>query len=228
MSFKFAALIFLNIMLTPLYFSVFVFLFLLTFVPIFPSRVAVTNIRQRLGYGFISSHNLAASVFFHYFLYGIEVFLIWPLGLTQTENSHEMADFLERMIKKYDVSENQRGFTMLAPHLGTIETAGQEFGKIHRQVVRHDIVALAQPSGSKILTSIINWYRKKREITTVLTGSKELNTKLAQIAASNESIVLLIDQKPRRGGVFIDFFGKEADFPYRGLSIMVKHKVPVL
>jgi lauroyl/myristoyl acyltransferase len=224
----FALLILVNVALLPVYALGFLLAFVLTFLPIFPARVARQNIRERLKLGFAHTHFLTAKTFFHYFLYLIEIVVVWPLGLTQLANEAETRAWVREKIQKYRLRETGRGFVFLAPHFGSIEVVGQGIASMLQQDLGKGVVALAQPSRAPGATFLAAWYRKRRGIETVLTSSKELLRTLAEVGLSGHTIGLLVDQKPRRGGVFIPFFGAPAAFPHRGLGVMVESGVPVL
>jgi lauroyl/myristoyl acyltransferase len=225
---RFFSLILVNVVLIPVYAFFFLISFVVTFLPIFPSRVALQNLRARLGCGFFSAHFMAAKTLFHYFLYLVEIVVVWPLGITQAANTAETALWLRERIQKYRSRETGLGFVFLAPHFGSIEVVGQGIGRMLQDELGKGVVALAQPSRAPGATFLAAWYRKRRGIETVLTSSRELLKTLAEVGVSGHTIGLLVDQKPRRGGVFIPFFGEPAAFPHRGLGVMVESGVPVL
>lgn len=225
---KFRLLIAINIILLPVYLAGFLLMLTLSFTPIFPARVARQNLRERLNVGPWRARWLAALCLYHYYIYFIEIGVIWPLGLTQVSNTIEAEMFVNAMASKYRNNESGLGFAFLASHFGSIETIGQSFGEVLKKRLGKGVVALAQPSRFPGLTALASWYRSRRSIVTILTHSRNLATTLAEVGTSGSSIGLLVDQKPRKGGVFINFFGAPAAFPHRGPGIMVSNKVPVL
>jgi lauroyl/myristoyl acyltransferase len=105
---------------------------------------------------------------------------------------------------------------------------GQGFGLLLQIELSRGVVALAQPSRVWGITELARWYRAKRGIATVLTGSRDVLLTLQGVGASGRSVGLLVDQKPRSGGVFIRFLEGAAAFPHKGLGVMVQQGTPAL
>jgi lauroyl/myristoyl acyltransferase len=221
-------LIAVNTVLIPLYASVYLLAFALAWLPLFPCRVGVKNLRTHLDYGFLSSRFAIASVFFHYFLYLVEAAIIWPLGLTTFKNVPETTEFLRSMQTKYRLKEKNLGFALLGGHFGNIEALGQGMNTIFEDQLDRRIVALAQPAHFSIITKLTRWYRTRRRIRTEFTSAKFLIPSMKRLANSGISMALLIDQKPRRDGIFIDFFGTPSAFPWRGVELLLAEGCPAL
>jgi lauroyl/myristoyl acyltransferase len=222
---RLALLIAVNLVLVPFYFALYCVALLVTCLPIFPSRVGLENLRHRLGSGAIKAHFQLAAVFLNYIFYLVETLIIWPLGLTCLKNEAPMAQFVRRICTKYRVQERV-GLMFLTGHFGNMESLGKDVGQLLQREFGGGVCALAQPSHSKLITKLLSWYRKRRGLPTLMTDSHDLFPTIERTARERTSIAVLADQKPRRNGLFVTFFGSPAAFPHRGVELGVKLEMP--
>jgi KDO2-lipid IV(A) lauroyltransferase len=224
---RLALLVGVNLILTPLYLSLYCIALLVTCLPIFPSRVGLENLRNRLGSGFFKAHFQLAQVFLNYIFYLIETLVIWPLGLTCLRNEGRMTDFIRQIFTKYK-TESGGGVMFLSGHFGNIESIGQVVSSLLQSEFHRGLYALAQPSRSRLITAILSWYRNRRGLPTLMTGGATLFPAIEKAVKEGAAIAILADQKPRRNGLFVTFFGTPAAFPYRGIELGVRLEAPFI
>lgn len=219
---KLALNLFLNIVLSPLYLILFIFTTLLAVTPLFPARVARTNLRQRIGTGAVRTLLGTSAVLFHYVLILLEDFLFWPLGALVIRDNPSVHTELS------DASQhahgNRKGVVVLSAHFGNIEVSADSAALALNNHISSSrpIIALAKPSRVALATQILNWYRKRRCIEVIFTNRKDLVRAMMQSLKQGRALALLVDQKPAHAGYFVDFFGVPAAFPEGGLEVALR------
>ena len=216
-----------QVFLAPVHAVVFLLSFLLTLVPVFPTRTGLSNLRTRLGVRGCKAHGLLAGVFFNYYLYALEVFLLWPLGLETVEREDELLRYMLALREKYGLPSD-RGFVVLGAHFSNIESAGAALCRVFRQGGFGEHVILAKPSSVRGVTKFFQVYRNQRGIRLLWTDRKDLLRQLLQHARSGDSLCFLVDQKPAIGGIFARFFNEWAAFPFAGPDVGLRFDMPVL
>lgn len=215
------------LLLTPLHAIVGLFAFVLTWLPIFPTRTGLTNLRCRLGLGWLKSRGVLSVVYFNYYLYALEVFVLWPLGLETMEREDELLRFMLALREKYDMPSH-RGFIVLGAHFSNIESAGAALCRVFQKGGMGEHVILAKPSALKLITAFFQFYRGRRGIRLLWTDRKDLLRSLLNHARAGDSLCFLVDQKPSSGGIFVKFFNEWAAFPYAGPDVGLRFECPVM
>ena len=223
---KKAMLLTFNVMFIPVYFSVGLLAFLATWIPLFPSRVGLANLRERMGTSYWRSHILLTRVFMQYFYYFVELIFIWPLGLTILDEKDDLHLYLKSLVEKYELGSN-RGFILAGGHFGNIETCGTAISHAFVKLGKKCCV-LAKPTKSKLLNRLFDWYRVSRNITVVMTSKSDLFKTMQEQILNGTSLGFVLDQKPKKGGVFVRFMGECAAFPFHGPNIGMKAAFPVV
>ncbi len=72
----------LNLFFLPLYFCFLLLAIVGAFLPIYPTKIARNNLKNRLGASFWKQSLLIVRIFLNYFFYFLELFLLHPLRLT--------------------------------------------------------------------------------------------------------------------------------------------------
>lgn len=219
------ALALLNILLLPLYGAFLLLAVLLVLVPIFPTRNGLQNLHERVGVSRIRARVILIGVYCQYAFTGVEMALFWPLGLMHVTNRHEFEDFMRKIWQKY--GSDQRGVALLMGHHGHIEEMGNAMARALKVCgFPGQLHALAKPAAMRIGTLIMGWYRSRRSIGVLWTDRRDLLRAMLQVAKSGGSLIFVADQKPESGGVFTEFFGKHAAFPYRGPGAVISTGLP--
>jgi lauroyl/myristoyl acyltransferase len=224
---KFAFLCLFNIILLPFHALFFSIAIVMTFLPLFPTRVGMKNLRSKLGVSRVRAQYLLACVFFQYYLYILELLVIWPLGLLQQQNTPEFDSFLVSMRKKYQLN-GKRGILMAGGHFCNIEGLGKSMRDAHEKQGCKHFYVLAQPSGSKIIQFLMDSFRRANRFHVLWTKNKDLLRTMAKKVSEGHGLALLLDQKPSTGGMFLEFFGEFAAFPKKGIEVGVKAEMPVV
>ena len=90
------------------------------------------------------------------------------------------------------------------------------------------VYALAQPSRVKWINKLLVWYRVRPGMG-VLWTDKSLFSNMEQVITQEKaSFCMLVDQKPKAGGLFIHFFKKYAAFPVSGLRMCMNNNMIVV
>jgi lauroyl/myristoyl acyltransferase len=222
-----ALLIGVQLALLPVYAPVLLLCFFLTMVPTFPTRTGLANLKDRLSARGAGAHALLACVYFNYFVYLIEVVLLWPLGLEVVEGEADLLAYMGALKLKYGLPE-KRGFVVVGAHFSNIESAGAALCRTFRDARMGDHVILAKPAASAWMTRLLDSYRTRRGIHLLWTDRKDLLRVLVEHARTGDSLCFLVDQKPASGGLFVRFFGAWAAFPYAGPDVGLRFEMPVL
>lgn len=224
---KFLALILVNILLSPLYAVFWLTALLVTFLPIFPSKVGLKNLRERLQTSRLRAHVILTNVFFGYVIYFFEAAVLFPLGLCSVENENESTAVFSALKEKFHPNAKV-GFACLGAHFSNIEEAGGNVARSLAEVSDSRFVCLAKPGAISLVTKFFDWYRGLHKIDVLWTNRKDLVRAMLLTAKQGNSIGYLIDQKPAGRGIFIEFFGKFCAFPFAGLEVALKAKMPVV
>jgi lauroyl/myristoyl acyltransferase len=198
------------------------FLVLLCLIPLFPTRNLRANVQNRLTLNKIQSLVFAFRVYANYMKYFFESLFILPLGCVECANFNEIA----QKFKEYSLALPQnfpnRGFVLLSAHFGHIESAGLLVSKALASNNLEPMFVLAQPSKNKMVQHVVEAYRKMAQLNVILTQRSQMVRTLLKSCKEGKNLGLLVDQKPRKDGIFISFFGKPAAFPSTGLSLCVR------
>lgn len=225
---KLAVNLFLNLALLPVYLVVFTITTLLAVSQIFPARVARHNLRNQKNAGTLLAVFGTSAVLAHYFITFIEDFVFWPLGGLIIK--HNPSVQTEIMRASSYAADSQRGLAILSAHFGNIEVSADG---LLLTAVRHvsqesPLIALAKPSKNKWATKFLARYRSARGIEIIQTNRKDLVRAMLQGFKQKRAIALLVDQKPARAGLFVNFFGKPAAFPEGGVEIAIKSQAEIV
>ncbi len=199
----------------------------LAFAPVTPTRVGVRNLRSRLGAGPLSARVLLARVYFQYACYFTEIVVLWPLGLLENFGEAELGVFLRGVKERHSLPGN-RGVMCLGAHFGNIEALGMALKWAYADAGLKPFYVLAKPSKSALLEGVFARMRQGRGFLVMSTGGPRFKDELRQTAASGFGLALLADQKPRKGGVFVPFFGTEAAFPEKGVTLGIEQGMAVV
>ncbi|MEY2987220.1 MAG: hypothetical protein RJB13_741 [Pseudomonadota bacterium] len=218
----------LNLALSPVYLVVIITTTILAVSHIFPARVSRTNLRRQKNAGTVSAVIGTSAVLTHYFLILIEDFVFWPLGGLIIKTNSEVKK--EIMNASTFAADSQRGLAVLSAHFGNIEVSADS---VMMTAIRHvhpnsPLIALAKPSRSQLATSFLAWYRRRRGLEIIQTNRKDLVRTMIQGFKHKRAIALLVDQKPARLGLFIEFFGTPAAFPEGGIEVAVRSQAEIV
>lgn len=212
----------LNLALAPIY-SVFLLIcFLISFSPLFPSRIARENFKKRLHLNAVESILATTATLFHYVLVVLEDFIFWPLGLIAIRDNEITHSEIVGASKQ--ASSKSKGLIVLSAHFGNIEITAQSLNSLLCGQVTSEqkIMALAKPSRSPWATKLLAWYRSQRGIEVLWTNRKDLVKAMILALKSGRALALLVDQKPASAGHFIEFFGAQSAFPDGGVEVAAR------
>lgn len=220
----------LTLALVPLFAALGILACVLAVLPITPSRNARRNLHERLGCspGLAWAHT--AGLYVHYGLYLLEVVLYWPLRAVIEDNRSSYFAFLDDVDQAYALKAAGKGMLFLGGHFGVIEQIG---GTTNEWLVSRGharLAVLAKPGRNRALTALMDAYRHLRGFDVIWTTSRlgSLAQRMGAACASGASLGMIVDQKPRTGGVFVPFFGAPAAFPARGIDFGVGQGLPCL
>ncbi len=212
----------LNLALTPIYLFVFTVTTILAVSHAFPARVSRANLRNQKNAGAVSAVFGTSAVLFHYFLILVEDVVFWPLGALIIKHNDTVKNDITNASNF--AADSHRGLAVLSAHFGNIEdTADCVFLTALRHAHRDSrVIALAKPSKSRLATNFLAWYRRIRGLDIIQTNRKDLVRAMMQGFKQRRAVALLIDQKPARAGLFVNFLGTPAAFPEGGIEIAVR------
>ncbi|KAB8029981.1 lysophospholipid acyltransferase family protein [Fluviispira multicolorata] len=226
---KFTILILANLLLSPIYIILFIFCGILSIIPIFPTRIAKQNLSERLNINGIKANYYIALIYINYVFYFIEAFIfnILSINICIVTQDKYLNEALSLILKTHPLSQD-RGCVFILPHMANVEMYSLPVIKIYSENQKTKVYALAQPSHFKFINKILYWYRKSPGLDVIWTDNK-LFTHMENIIVKNKaSICMLIDQKPKKGGLFINFFGKYSAFPSSGLRMCLNQNMAVI
>jgi lauroyl/myristoyl acyltransferase len=227
--FKLITLLLLNFFFLPIYFMFFLICFFLSYFPIFPSKVGKENLQERLGLKGIKANFLISLVYLGYVFYFFEAFLFGALHLNTClfEKGFCLDDLLKGIRQKYP-SAKERGVVYILSHMANVEMYSLPVLKKYTVGQHGKIYALAQPSRIKFVNKLLSWYRLRPGMGIIWTD-KRLFSKMEEVIIQEKaSFCMLVDQKPKSGGLFIRFFGKYASFPISGLRMCMNQNLIVV
>ena len=212
----------LNLALIPVYLLVFSLTTLLAISHVFPARVSRANLRKQKNAGATTAVLGTSAVLAHYFLILIENVVFWPLGGLIIKKNHGVKNDLANASNF--AADSQRGMAVLSAHFGNIEVTAD---CVYLTAVRHAhrdsrVIALAKPSKSRLATSFLTWCRRIRGLDIIQTNRKDLVRAMILGFKQRRVVALLIDQKPARSGIFVNFLGTPAAFPEGGVEIALR------
>jgi lauroyl/myristoyl acyltransferase len=227
--FKLITLLLLNFFFLPIYFLFFIICFLLTFLPIFPSKVAKKNIVEQLGLKGIKVNFLISLVYLGYIFYFFEAFLFetFHLNTCLFEKGFNFSELLKGVRQKYPDAK-ERGIVYILSHMGNVEMYSLPVLKEFTSGRHSKVYALAQPSRIKLVNKLLSWYRLRPGMGIIWTDKRLFSKMEEVIHQENASFCMLVDQKPKSGGLFIRFFGKYAAFPISGLRMCMNQNLIVI
>lgn len=227
--FKLITLLLLNFFFLPIYFLLFTFCVFLSFIPIFPSKVARENLKEQLGLKGIKVSFLISLVYLGYVFYFFEAFIfeVFHLNSCLLEKGFHFDELLKGLREKYP-SAKDRGIVYILSHMANVEMYSipvlEEYASGHHSKV----YALAQPSRIKFINKLLSWYRLRPGMGIIWTDKRIFSKMEEVIIQEQASFCMLVDQKPKSGGLFIRFFGKYAAFPISGLRMCMNQNLIVV
>ncbi|BBH53633.1 lysophospholipid acyltransferase family protein [Fluviispira sanaruensis] len=226
---KIIFLILLNVMLSPIYLILFIFCFLLTVLPIFPTRIAKQNLAERLGVKGLQANYYISLIFLNYIYYFVEAFIFHTLNLNVCvfADDDQLSEVKSLITKKHTLSQ-EKGCVFILPHMANVEMYALPVIELYQATLKTKIYALAQPTKSQLTNKILEWYRKRPGFDMIWTDNKLFTKMENAINKEKASVCMLTDQKAKKGGVFIRFFGKYAAFPTSGLRMCLNQNMPVI
>jgi lauroyl/myristoyl acyltransferase len=228
LSLKVITRFFLNLL--NVFFSVLIFPLILfvSAIPLFPTMNLKNNVILRLGKTKFQAYVFCVRVYLNYLKYAFESAFVLPLRLSECVNFNEISQKLALIYEKNNCKDNKRGIAFLGAHFGHIECTGYLISKALATQNLPQMSVLAQPAKNKWVNKIVNLYRKICGLNVISTTKSDLAKNLVKACKNGSNLGLLIDQKPKQGGLFIEFFGKKAAFPYSGLRLCSTEKLTVV
>ena len=223
--FKLSLIVFFNVILIPLYLATFILCFLLTFIPLFPVITARKNIRERLQITGFKNRFFITLVFQNYVYYLVEMLFFDFIRLTQASmpKNFVLVDFLKE-VREVFPEATAKGFSYLAGHVGNLESHNLCIVKANKSLNnKQTVIGLAKPSKFKMLNTVLTWHRVRKGVGMIWTD-KSILKNMSKAIDNGDSICLITDQKPKKKGVFIRFFGEYAPFPTTGVKFCAEKK----
>lgn len=219
----------LNLVLAPLYLILALLAISLSVMPLTPPKTARRNLQQRLGVSAFRAVALTALTLYNYALAAIELVILGPLGATFRLNEKECWAFLDYVVASYNLKQNGRGLLFVGGHYAAIEEVGIVMNGYWLPFRGNGITALAKPASFRLGTILMDAYRRSRNLQVIWTGQgRPIWEQIKELLESGGALGLVADQKARKGGLFLRFFGEYSSFPYRGLAMGQSLKVPCI
>jgi lauroyl/myristoyl acyltransferase len=196
--------------------------------PLNPSRVALRNLRERMGLVGWGARVVLFKLYLNYGLYALEVLVYWPLQALIEPNRSDYFAFLDDVDKAFALETRGVGVAFIAGHYAAIEQVGWTTNAWLRSRGHSSLAVLAKPSKVRLFSWFLDVYRMLRGFDMIWTsgGSKTMWQAMTSAVLSGKSLGMISDQKPRVGGVFVEFFGAPAAFPFRGIAFALDHGMP--
>ena len=211
----------LNVLFVPVYFLLIGICSILALIPLNPSRLCWLNLSKRGGYSPFRTYIATVGVWLNYGLYALEALVFWRLGAIVVTNRREYFSFLQKVSQAYNMAESRMGFLFLGGHFSVIEQAGDAMNEFLRGFHHGEINVLAKPARLPVLTWFLDSYRRSRRFRVIWTRKQEqVHNDMKEAMKRGDSVALVADQKPRIGGIFVEFFSEYAGFPFRGVDIV--------
>ena len=215
-----------NAALLPIYAVLALVAFACATLPINPTIVCRRNLSRRYGSNFLKIWIQTVGVYLNYGIYFFEALIFWKLSAVLVTNQEEYNEFLSGASTAFGLKESKQGFLFLGGHYCVIEQIGDMMNQFLRKLHVGEVNVLYKPSPFPILGWVLDTYRKSRKFRAIPTGdSKRLRADIEDVFLRGDSLALVADQKPKKGGVFLDFFGAYAGFPSNGIQQALNHPV---
>lgn len=228
-NFKIILLVAVNLIMLPLHVIFVVMAATASFIPIYPTRTALKNFKNQLGANQLKAHFLLVGVYLNYCYYIYEIYFLNFLGLALFKNLEECTEFIDQTSRKHNFQNGQvLGPVILGAHLSNFELLGFQVSRRLKNKFGIPVYALTKPSKSKIISRFWRWFRPLMGFHVIETNGSDLLIKMKSCALQGNSISLIADQKPKKDGLFLKFFGDFCAFPTRGLALLVELKMPVV
>ncbi|MES2615061.1 MAG: hypothetical protein V4591_06570 [Bdellovibrionota bacterium] len=221
---KLSLIIFFNLLFLPLYMSFFIIGFFVTFVPLFPIVTAHKNAKERLELTGLKNRIFVATIFLNYVFYLFEIVFFSPLRLrfAPLPPNFVLEDFLKEVRASYP-EKTPQGFTFLAAHVANLEYQTVPLIRAFETMRQEKILIIAKHAPLKVIDKILIWHRLRPGLG-MIWKDKNLFATMNDSIDKGCSLCLIADQKPKKNGVFIRFFGKFAAFPTAGVKFCAEKK----
>ncbi|WP_233231144.1 hypothetical protein [Silvanigrella aquatica] len=177
----------------------------------------------------IKAHFLISLVYLGYVFYFFEAFFfeIFHLNICLHEKGFNYEQLLQGIREKYPDSHN-KGIVYILSHMANVEMYSIPVMEEYRKGKHTQVYALAQPSKLNFINKLLSWYRVRPGMGVIWT-TKSLFSKMEEVIVQKKaSFCMLVDQKPKSGGLFIRFFGEYAAFPVSGLRMCMNQNLIVV
>ena len=217
-----------NLLFLPFYIFFFLLCLFMTFIPIFPVVTARKNVKDRLGIKGLKNRLFIARVFLNYVFYLFEIIFFEPLRLTHASlpKNFNLKNLIVELQEVFPEGKNI-GFTYLAGHVANLEFQTIPIVKAKKILKKGKVLGLARVPRSKIIIKILTWHRERPGLGMIWTD-RNLFANMRDALAKDCSLCLVADQKPKKKGIFIRFFGEYAAFPTTGLRFCMEQKSVVV
>ncbi len=225
---KIIFLLLINFFLFPVYSSLFIICFFLSVTPIFSTRIARENLKNQLGIKNLRACFFITFVYLGYIFYFFEAFLFecFHLNVYLSENEFNFEDLLKEIKEKF--SCEYKGIVYVLSHMANVEMYALPVLEQYHKGNHPPLYALAKPLSIPLVNVFLEWYRTRSGMR-VLWTNKHIFSKMKEfIEKEKPSFCMLVDQKPKNGGIFIRFFNKFAAFPSSGLRMCLLNEMVVV
>ena len=186
------------------------------------ARVAISNLENQYGFSGRAARLQTALLFFFYGVYAIELGILAPLGAVVCLNEMPMRRLLAQK------QSHRKPVFYACAHYGNMELTGYFLAKILKKENLPGFCALAKPTGITFIDHFINKLRAHLNVESIPTTKKDTFELMSAAVKRGRSLVAVVDQKPRKGGLFIRFFKDFAAFPLHGPQHAEAHALPWL
>lgn len=119
----------------------------------------------------------------------------------------------------------ERNFILVTAHLG----AWDLLGNFYQKKTNDNCYALAKPSRSSFLQIFLNIFRKNLRIKLLWTGKANFQREVLHVLGRGSSVIFLADQKPHKNlGIPVDFMGCKTEFVKGPAYLAKRYKKPLL
>jgi lauroyl/myristoyl acyltransferase len=224
--FKYVWWFLVTLLLSPIFILLIAFATLAAFIPLNQTLLCRKNLRDKFGASVLGTFFLTVGVYLNYAIYALEALVYWRLGATVVTNKSEYFKFLGLASKAYGLRERRKGFLFLGAHYCVIEQIGDLMNQYLRGFHLGEVNVLYKPAKLQVLEWLLDVYRRSRRFRAIRTGKPyEVTEAISKCFERGDSLALVADQKPKKGGVFIKFFGSFAAFPHSGVRQSLEHPV---
>jgi len=220
-------IILVNLILVPFYLIFYMLCLFLAFIPIFSTKVAKENLKNRISISGLRARFWIANMYMHYIFYFFELIVFVPLKIMTSKNKSEFGEFVDDF-RKRNPRWKDHGILYLATHQGNLEfyhdIISYEY-KLYEEVRKY--YSYARISKISAVTKFLDWYRGLF-CSDILWTTRDLLKMLERMPEEKSSLILFNDQKPSQNGNFVPFFGKPAAFPGSGLKVALRANMIVM